>query len=218
MRSLAGWRRSTTVPPTSRPTSPCRAARVPQPLRGAQRHHVRSQRDVLRHGRGDAGRLRGLRPRPGARSPSFNLQIPSLDDPSLAPEGMHAASSFAFYLPVDSGPRVAEPPARRDGRADRGQDHRGGAELPGPDRPPAQLPGLHLRADVRLHRRRLHPRPAPARVHGPVPARSRGWPDNPVPVEGLYLCGAGCHGGPGVTFIPGYNCGYDVLEATGARL
>ena len=33
-------------------------------------------------------------------SPSFNLQIPSLDDPLLAPEGMHAASSFAFYLPV----------------------------------------------------------------------------------------------------------------------
>src|SRR6185437_4631322 len=27
------------------------------------------------------------------RSPSFNLQIPSLDDASLAPEGMHAASS-----------------------------------------------------------------------------------------------------------------------------
>ena len=32
--------------------------------------------------------------------PSFNLQIPSLDDPTLAPEGMHAASSFAFYLPI----------------------------------------------------------------------------------------------------------------------
>ena len=46
----------------------------------------------------------------------------------------------------------------------------------------------------------------------------RGWPDNPVPVEGLYLCGAGCHGGPGVTFIPGYNCGYAVLEGTSDRL
>ena len=33
-------------------------------------------------------------------SPRFNLQIPSLDDPSLAPEGRHAASSFAFYLPI----------------------------------------------------------------------------------------------------------------------
>lgn len=30
---------------------------------------------------------------------------------------------------------------------------------------------------------------------------------------GLCLCGAACHGGPGVTFIPGYNAGYEVLEA-----
>ena len=28
----------------------------------------------------------------------------------------------------------------------------------------------------------------------------------------------GATAGPGVTFIPGYNCGYDVLEATGSRL
>jgi len=38
----------------------------------------------------------------------------------------------------------------------------------------------------------------------------------PVPFDGLYLCGAGCHGGPGVTFIPGYNAGYAVLEAAGS--
>ena len=51
---------------------------------------------------------------------------------------------------------------------------------------------------------------------GPFRPGPRGWPDNPVPVEGLYLCGAGCHGGPGVTFIPGYNCGYAVLDGGGA--
>ena len=38
----------------------------------------------------------------------------------------------------------------------------------------------------------------------------------PLPVEGLYLSGAGCHGGPGVTFIPGYNAGYDALDAINA--
>jgi len=48
---------------------------------------------------------------------------------------------------------------------------------------------------------------------GPFRPGPRGWPDNPVPIEGLFLCGAGCHGGPGVTFIPGYNCGYAVLDA-----
>ena len=55
----------------------------------------------------------------------------------------------------------------------------------------------------------LHPdlmgpfRPGPAGVARPARSRS----------TGLYLCGAGCHGGPGVTFIPGYNAGYAVLDA-----
>ena len=48
---------------------------------------------------------------------------------------------------------------------------------------------------------------------GPFRPGPRGWPDAPVPIDGLYLCGAGCHGGPGVTFIPGYNCGYEVLDS-----
>ena len=30
-------------------------------------------------------------------------------------------------------------------------------------------------------------------------------------VEGLYLGSAGCHGGPGITFIPGYNAAHAVL-------
>ena len=47
-------------------------------------------------------------------------------------------------------------------------------ELPRPDRAPVQLPGLHLRADVRVHRRRLHPWAPAAGVHGPVPARAPG--------------------------------------------
>jgi phytoene dehydrogenase-like protein len=34
----------------------------------------------------------------------------------------------------------------------------------------------------------------------------------PVPLSGLYLAGAGCYGGPGITFMPGYNAGYEALE------
>lgn len=36
--------------------------------------------------------------------------------------------------------------------------------------------------------------------------------DQPIPVDGLFLSSTGCHGGPGVTFIPGYNAGYAVLD------
>ena len=39
--------------------------------------------------------------------------------------------------------------------------------------------------------------------------------DLPIGIDGLYLGGAGCHGGPGITFIPGYNAGYQVLYDLG---
>jgi phytoene dehydrogenase-like protein len=55
----------------------------------------------------------------------------------------------------------------------------------------------------------LHPEQMGAFRPGP-----RGWRDLEIPIDGLVLCGAGCHGGPGVTFIPGYNAGYAVLDAT----
>ena len=42
------------------------------------------------------GCIRGLVP----DSPSFNIQIPTLDEADLAPPGKHAASSFAFYFPI----------------------------------------------------------------------------------------------------------------------
>jgi phytoene dehydrogenase-like protein len=34
-----------------------------------------------------------------------------------------------------------------------------------------------------------------------------------TPIAGLYLCGAACHPGPGVTFLPGYGAAYEVAEA-----
>lgn len=39
-----------------------------------------------------------------------------------------------------------------------------------------------------------------------------GWAEYRTPVENLYLCGSSCHPGPGVTGVPGYNCGREVLR------
>ncbi len=41
----------------------------------------------------------------------------------------------------------------------------------------------------------------------PVP----GYADYKTPIENLYMCGSGCHPGPGVTCIPGYNGANAVL-------
>ena len=47
----------------------------------------------------------------------------------------------------------------------------------------------------------------------PVPGWAGGYR---TPIEDLYLCGAGCHPVPGVTFLPGYNGAHVVLEDLGA--
>ena len=151
-------------------------------------------------------------------SPSFNIQIPTIDDPGLAPKGMHAASTFAFYLPIG---------ADRESR-ERLRDEMAGRIVEKITRVAPNFPDLIERQlNYPAYTYELmfgctggdftHGLLQPEFM-GPFRPGPRGWPDNPVPLRGLYLCGAGCHGGPGVTFIPGYNCAYAVLEETGTRL
>ncbi len=152
------------------------------------------------------------------RVPSFNLQVPSLDDASLAPAGKHAASSFAFYLPIGADRETQN--RLRDEMAERIVARIATVAPNFPDLVERQLNYPAYTYELMFGctggdftHGLLQPE-----FMGPFRPGPRGWPDNPVPVEGLYLCGAGCHGGPGVTFIPGYNCGYAVLEGTSARL
>ncbi len=149
-------------------------------------------------------------------SPSFNLQIPSLDDPNLAPAGKHAASSFAFYLPIGAD-REAQGRVR-DQMAERMVAKIASVAPNFPELIDRQLNYPAYTYELMFGctggdfcHGLLQPE-----FMGPFRPGPRGWPDNPIPVEGLYLCGAGCHGGPGVTFIPGYNCGYAVLDEAGA--
>jgi phytoene dehydrogenase-like protein len=147
-------------------------------------------------------------------SPSFNLSIPSLRDPDLAPPGKHVASSFAFYAPIGT---THDSQARfRDQMA---------------ERIVAKITAMAPNFPDLIERQFNYPAYTyelmfgctggdfchglmQPEFMGPFRPGPRGWPDAPIPVEGLYLCGAGCHGGPGITFIPGYNCGYEVLDAT----
>lgn len=145
--------------------------------------------------------------------PSMGLQIPSVLDPALAPEGKHAASAYAFYFPVVGSHEDQK--RLKDVMAERVV-----AKVE------SMAPGFHDLIDRQLVypsytydlmfgapqgdfcHGLIHPE-----LMGPFRPGPQGWPDLPVPYEGLYLGGAGCHGGPGVTFIPGYNAGYEALEA-----
>jgi phytoene dehydrogenase-like protein len=152
-------------------------------------------------------------------SPSFNLQIPSIHDTDLAPPGKHAASSFAFYFPI--GSTHDQQALLRDEMA---------------ERVVAKITTVAPNFPDVIHRQLNYPAYTyelmfgctggdfthgllQPEFMGPFRPGPRGWPDLAIPLDGLYLCGAGCHGGPGITFIPGYNCGYAVLEAANpARL
>jgi len=47
----------------------------------------------------------------------------------------------------------------------------------------------------------------------PIP----GWSDHRTPVDGLYLCGSGVHGGGGISGVSGRNAARRVLQSAGAR-
>ena len=179
---------------------------------GHLRHNVTFFGTAEQMQRDFEGCVRGLVP----ESPSFNLSVPSLRDPDLAPAGHHVASSFAFYAPI--GDSHVSQARLRDEMADRIvakiTDH-----VPNfPDIVERQFNYPAYTYELMFGCTGgdfCHGLMQPEFM-GPFRPGPRGWPDAPVPVQGLYLCGAGCHGGPGVTFIPGYNCGYEVLETAGS--
>jgi phytoene dehydrogenase-like protein len=157
------------------------------------------------------GCRRGLVP----EEPSMGMQIPSIFDTSLAPEGKHAASAYAMYFPVET-PR-SEHGRLKDEMAERVIDKL--------TKLAPNFRDLIIRHTTfaSFHMDTMFAAPGGDFCHGlihpdlmgPFRPGPRGWLDMELPVEGLYLCGAGCYGGPGVTFIPGYNAAYEILDNAG---
>jgi phytoene dehydrogenase-like protein len=145
-------------------------------------------------------------------NPSLGMQIPSCLDPSLAPPGKHAASAFAYAFPVEA-PREAH------GRLKNEMARRVVDKI---SRYAPDFSDLILRQIVfaPYHMQTMFGAPAGDFCHGllhpdlmgPNRPGPRGFLDQPIGIEGLYLAGAGCHGGPGITFIPGYNAAHQVLD------
>jgi phytoene dehydrogenase-like protein len=147
--------------------------------------------------------------------PSCNLAISTLRDADLAPEGKHAASTFAFYAPI--GADASDRARLRDEMAARivATIARRAPNFPGLIERQINYPAYTYELMFGCTGGDFTHGLLQPEFMGPFRPGPRGWPDNPIPVDGLYLCGAGCHGGPGITFIPGYNCGYEVLESAG---
>jgi phytoene dehydrogenase-like protein len=145
--------------------------------------------------------------------PAIAFQIPSAQDPGLAPPGKHAASAFALWFPVEAGHADY---ARL--KAEMGQRVIEKITRLAPNF--ASLITKHTTFTPR-HMSTMFGAPGGDYCHGlihpeqmgpnrPGPA---GYPGQPLGIDGLYLGSAGCHGGPGITFIPGYNAAQAVLAS-----
>ncbi|MDQ1360887.1 MAG: hypothetical protein QOJ44_1264, partial [Acidimicrobiaceae bacterium] len=146
------------------------------------------------------------------QDPSMGLQIPSVHDSSLAPAGKHAASAFAFYFPVEVD--RSEHGRLKDEMAERVIEKitRLAPNFKDIMTRHTTFASFHMETMFACPggdfcQGLLHPE-----LMGPYRPGPKGWLDMPIPLRGLYLAGAGCYGGPGITFIPGYNAGYKALE------
>jgi phytoene dehydrogenase-like protein len=145
-------------------------------------------------------------------NPSMGMQIPSVHDPSLAPPGKHAASAYAYAFPVENS------------RDQHGHLKNEMAErvIDKVTRFAPNFKDIVIRhiTFAPYHMNTMFGAPAGDFCHGllhpdlmgPNRPGPKGFLDLPIPIDGLYLGGAGCHGGPGITFTPGYNAAYQALD------
>jgi phytoene dehydrogenase-like protein len=143
--------------------------------------------------------------------PSIALQIPSVNDPGLAPPGKHAASAFSLWFPVQESPT-----SYGDMKAEMGQ-----RVIDKLTRLAPNFESLILKHTTFTpkHMGTMFGAPGGDYCHGLIHPDQmgvnrpgpKGYVDQPIPIDGLYLASAGCHGGPGITFIPGYNAAQQAL-------
>lgn len=139
-------------------------------------------------------------------------QIPSLLDPTLAPEGFHIASAYGFYFPCEAP------------KEQRGKLRDQIAELV-IEQIDAYLPGFREAIVDKAvfssdHFSSMHGATNGDFTHGVIhPEQMLGNRSlveghaHATPFRHFYLCGSSCHPGPGVTFLPGYNCAHEILAA-----
>lgn len=145
-------------------------------------------------------------------NPSMGMQIPSVHDPGMAPPGKHAASAYAYAFPVE---------VSRDQHGHL-KNLMAGRVIDKITRLAPNFKDIMIRhiTFAPYHMNTMFGAPAGDFCHGllhpdlmgPNRPGPKGFIDFPIPIDGLYLGGAGCHGGPGITFTPGYNAGYQALD------
>ncbi|HET6211283.1 MAG TPA: NAD(P)/FAD-dependent oxidoreductase, partial [Micromonosporaceae bacterium] len=151
-----------------------------------------------------------------ATLPFADICIPSVFDPTLAPDGKHVVSAFTQWVPHDyaAAPRAAELAAYADRLVARIEAVAPGftssvlgRQVIGPHEMQQEygLIGGNIFHGELTAGQMFHCRPA------------AGYADLRTPVRGLYQAGSATHGGGGVTGIPGRNVVRQILRDHGRR-
>ena len=146
-----------------------------------------------------------------SREPYLDVAIPSLNDPSLAPDGRHVMSIHAQFAPYKL--REGDWVTRTEEFAD--------AVI---DRLSVYAPNLK---DLILTRQVITPLDleqtyglSGGHIHHGEQTLDQcftfrpliGWAQYRTPIKGLYLCGAGTHPGGGLTGLPGANAAREIAR------
>ena len=152
-----------------------------------------------------------------ARRPAIEMQIPSILDDSLAPEGRHVASLFCQQF-APTLPDGASWDDHREEAADLIIDT---VTRFAPNFKGAVL-GRMILSPLDLERKFaltggdiFHGALSLDQLYSARPAL--GYADYRAPVRGLYMCGSGTHPGGGVTGAPGHNAAHEILRDLRAR-
>lgn len=143
--------------------------------------------------------------------PYLDVAIPTLVDPSLAPQGCHVMSIHAQFMPYRLQPEGWE---GRHERLAQSVIETLSTHFPNLDDlvvhgevfTPAELEGLFGLSGGHL----LHGEPALHQLFGLRPVL--GWAQYRTPIEGLYLCGSGTHPGVAVCGASGANAAREVIK------
>ncbi len=143
--------------------------------------------------------------------PVSYYHIPSLVDPSAAPEGYHACTFFSHYFPANLSKDKHD--EAKEIMADRviGQMTRFAPNFKDAIMDKAILTHRYFETTFGITGGDFcHGLMHPGQMWNmrPVP----GYSDYRTPLERLYMCGAACHPGPGITGVPGYNGARAVLS------
>jgi len=143
--------------------------------------------------------------------PAVAFQIPSASDPDLCPPGKAAASAFSLWFPVEEDPSEyarlkAEMGQRVIDKISRFAPNFESLILKHTTFTPKHMGTMFGAPGGDYCHGLIHPDLLGQYRPGPL-----GYLDQAHDIAGLYLGSAGCYGGPGITFIPGYNAAQAVL-------